>query len=514
MYSNNYSSSSENNTGSIDPENILPVRPVYRPQYQSPLMQGPCEPKKVFTLRDTVFALIFTAIGFIILKLFFTFSGEVMFSGYYNLITALLGISALIYIGKRPNAVQWLIFGCAMLFCSVPFFASSEAVRFFSWVYAAILLCYFAYSFSSSAKPLSDGFIINLAASLLAAPIMGFTSAPKAIFKAAAPKRKKSKNALYIFIGLLVSLPAVLITAMLLSYADENFGRISANILLTLTNNFGDNIFIFIFSLPLSFLLFGIVSHARCRKKTLSVNSNAVAFAPAAAVCAALAPIIMIYIILLICQLPYFTGAFSGVLPEGYSYSEFARRGFFELCTVAVINLVIIILSAVFSKNSENGKKPKTVRGFSIAFCVMTVMLIVSAMSKMLLYINEMGLTRLRLYTSWFMILLGLVFAVEIIRQICPKIPTVKLQFAVFTVCLGVLCFSDPDARIAQYNTERYISGSMNTIDMASMSDLSESAAPYIAKLKGTKAENDMYLYFDNQELSQNNQLHFPFLFN
>ena len=104
----------------------------------------------------------------------------------------------------------------------------------------------------------------------------------------------------------------------------------------------------------------------------------------------------------------------------------------------------------------------------------------------MIMYIGEYGLTGLRFYTSWFMILLGIVFFVLILHEVFHGVKTVATLFISFTVMLGVLCFCDPDARIAQYNVESYLSGNIEEIDTCSLSALSEGAAPYIEKLGDT----------------------------
>lgn len=93
-------------------------------------------------------------------------------------------------------------------------------------------------------------------------------------------------------------------------------------------NNFFSNIIIFTVSIPFSFLLFGIMSGAKGRKRRMTGDSGKAAKVPAAAVCAALTPLIAIYLLFFTCQIPYFLSAFGGVLPDGYSYSEYARQGF------------------------------------------------------------------------------------------------------------------------------------------------------------------------------------------
>ena len=149
-----------------------------------------------------------------------------------------------------------------------------------------------------------------------------------------------------------------------------------------------------------------------------------------------------------------------------------------------MLDLMVIFLAGVLAKRNENGRKPVAVRIYSAVFSLITILLICSAMSKMIMYIGEYGLTGLRFYTSWFMILLGIVFLVLILHEIFPGMKTVATLFISFTVMLGVLCFCDPDARIAQYNVESYLSGEIAETDTGSLAMLSEGAAPYVERLK------------------------------
>ena len=72
----------------------------------------------------------------------------------------------------------------------------------------------------------------------------------------------------------------------------------------------------------------------------------------------------VVYLVYLFSQLAYFFNAFRGLLPEGYdfSYAEYARRGFFELCAVAGINLVLLMGAMLFSRKKE-GRLPPRSRG-------------------------------------------------------------------------------------------------------------------------------------------------------
>lgn len=119
---------------------------------------------------------------------------------------ATLAVMAVIYIGKKPSASQWAIFGCVMLFCTVPVFSSTGLVRFLSWVYAAILLCYFAYSFITSKPLFSDGFLREICEAVFAVPFANFAAAPKCVADSFTNKekwRKKQNSVNIILLGVL-----------------------------------------------------------------------------------------------------------------------------------------------------------------------------------------------------------------------------------------------------------------------------------------------------------------------
>lgn len=178
----NYAENAEQ-CGNVPPVNVYGRADgqFVQPQRQ---LQGPPEAKKVYGIRDFIFAVMTVIIGFITLKLFFTEGeifpfAEVIASGWYHVIVATLAVMAVIYIGKKPTASQWAIFSCVILFCTVPVFSSTGLVRFLSWVYAAILLCYFAYSFITSKPLFSDGFFREICEAVFAVPFANFSAAPK-----------------------------------------------------------------------------------------------------------------------------------------------------------------------------------------------------------------------------------------------------------------------------------------------------------------------------------------------
>jgi uncharacterized protein YfkK (UPF0435 family) len=109
--------------------------------------------------------------------------------------------------------------------------------------------------------------------------------------------------------------------------------------------------------------------------------------------------------------------------------------------------------------------------------------LVATAMSKMLLYIESYGLTRLRVYSSWMIILLAVFFIIALIHQFVPKLPIISALIVSFVVFFGILTMPDVDSIIANYNVDAYIKGDLVKVDVATISNYDESSVEALFKL-------------------------------
>ena len=114
-------------------------------------------------------------------------------------------------------------------------------------------------------------------------------------------------------------------------------------------------------------------------------------------------------------------------LPKDFTVAEYARRGFFEMCAIVAINLGLIVLAAGLCRK-EQGRVPGPVKGLALFLCVFSLILVATALSKMVLYMGSFGLTRLRVLTSVFMVFLGLVVAAEAVKLFVSCCSPVMLQ--------------------------------------------------------------------------------------
>ncbi|TAK31635.1 MAG: DUF4173 domain-containing protein [Chloroflexota bacterium] len=91
------------------------------------------------------------------------------------------------------------------------------------------------------------------------------------------------------------------------------------------------------------------------------------------------------------------------------TYAEYARRGFFELVTVAALVLPLL-LTMDWLARKENPRHLHIFRLLVALLVGLVFVIIVSAFQRMRLYQAEFGLTELRLYTTAFMIWIAVVF--------------------------------------------------------------------------------------------------------
>lgn len=188
-----------------------------------------------------------------------------------------------------------------------------------------------------------------------------------------------------------------------------------------------------------------------------------------------------VYILYLVSQLAYFTGAFAGILPEEYTLAEYARRGFFEMAWLCAINLGIVVIG--LSVRSKRQPAPLSTRLLCLFLGLITLFLVATASAKMFLYIGSFGLTRLRVLTQIIMLYLMLVTVVVMVWLFQPKLPYMKIVILAALILGAVVIWADVDTVVARYNVDAYLSGRLETVDVWYLSNLTEGAIPQLARL-------------------------------
>lgn len=179
-------------------------------------------------------------------------------------------------------------------------------------------------------------------------------------------------------------------------------------------------------------------------------------------------------------QFVYLFGGTANISDTGYTYAEYARRGFFELVAVGVLSIGLILLLVIWTRRDEKLAR-KWFSGLSGVLVVEVGVILVSALTRLLLYENAFGFTRLRTYTHAFIPWMGILlvaFLILLLREYLRYLPHLVILCATgFGVTLNLL---NVDGFIVRQNIARFeFSGS---IDLDYLFSLSEDAVPDLVR--------------------------------
>lgn len=303
-------------------------------------------------------------------------------------------------------------------------------------------------------------------------------------------RKGKNKKALYILLGILISVPIAAVVTVLLVSSDAAFEGLVTFVFKNIGLTFlklvlGIAAFPFVFT-QLFALRYDLVKNDKAMvikdstkvQKLQPIIGNTI-----------LCVVSVIYIIYLFSQTAYFFSAFSGFLPNGYSVSQYARRGFFEMCAVSVINAGIVYLSMLFLKRTDNKLLNRFSKALLIFISLFSVVFISTALSKMWMYINRYGLTYKRVLTSVFMIILIITFVLLILKIIFKKFPFAALLAVFVSAVVIAVGYADISRVCAKYNN--YVTENRIVVNMDGYyaMDLDDSAIPYVVELVETDGE-------------------------
>lgn len=189
-------------------------------------------------------------------------------------------------------------------------------------------------------------------------------------------------------------------------------------------------------------------------------------------------------------QLRYlFGGATLVQISSELTYAQYARRGFFELVTVAALVLPLLLI-AHWLLRKERPAHERIFRLLAGTQVALLFVIMVSALRRMLLYQSEYGLTELRLYTTAFMGWLAIVFVWFILTVLRGR----REHFSYGTLIAGWLAILtlhvvNPDALIVRANVAHALEG--RAFDAGYASSLSADATPALIESLPFLSRND-----------------------
>lgn len=317
----------------------------------------------------------------------------------------------------------------------------------------------------------------------------------------------KSPRLLPVFWGLLLAIPLLIVFGAFFYRADAVFAgyvrQLFANISL-----FEVTTARFIWGLVLSWLALGLIRHAITRQRD-TADSLSSARPQGLRLGSSEAMVVLtllnaLFIVFVVIQAVYLFGGTDTLDRTGLTYSEYARRGFFELVVVAGM-VLSFILPLNWLVRPVRQRVLTVVNSLHILLIALTLVILGSAWQRMLLYRREYGLTELRFYTTAFMgwlalVLTWLIFTVLIQKTLeANDLGRRQFAFGALIAALALLAglnLLNPDAFIARTNLARAQASSGPRLDTEYLTrTLSADAVP--ALLAGMERLSDHCLRAD-----------------
>ncbi len=202
-----------------------------------------------------------------------------------------------------------------------------------------------------------------------------------------------------------------------------------------------------------------------------------------------LAPVLLVdavFVLFLAAQAAVFFGGHDYVQrATGLTYAGYVHQGFAQLTIATALTLLVVWAAA--RKAGSQAVDRWWLRGSLGALCLLTLVVVASALRRMDLYQDAYGFTRLRLLVDLFEGWLGLIVLAVLVAGIGLRgqwIPRMALlSGAALLLGLGI---ANPDAWIARHNVARY--EETGKIDYSYLRGLSLDATPVLVDLPAVEA--------------------------
>lgn len=305
-------------------------------------------------------------------------------------------------------------------------------------------------------------------------------------------KIKQHDMWLRIIKGVIMAVPILVIFGILFSQADLAFSKfLQSFVNITISERTIEySVLLFIaFVSALSFLSYIFFPKASQPAVSHDQSDGTVQSGRGIEVMVFLGLISTLFLVFIGFQVTYLFGGETNIVNAGFTYAEYARRGFFELLASGMLSLLVLLASEKYA-----GSESKTNKRFLIPALILiaeVLIVIVSAFKRLSLYIDAYSMTELRFYVAGFIMLLLVWFILLAVKFIKSK----EEQFFTFGVLLTVSAFLitvnivNPDAFIARSNLEQY--DRVGKIDVNYVGKLSADAIPMKIELYNKLAGED-----------------------
>ena len=345
------------------------------------------------------------------------------------------------------------------------------------------------------------GNIITRSFLLIFRPIIFIPEAVKLIFSRDSERKNseikekivESKVFRQIILGLIISIPLLIIIVGLLISADTVFAQILGPIKDFIFSIFNIKFWMSIYyraivAIVVAFYIMAFICNIlkTDTNKIKSTNVNGIRLQNIT-VNTVLTILNVVYFLFSIVQ---FTHLFMQIGVGGeFDFASYARRGFFQLMIVTIINFIIILITNANKRETTKFTENYT-KVMNLFLIIFTVVMICSSFLRMYLYEQEFGYTFLRLMV-YFILATELILTIPTVVYIFnKKIKLLKCYIIVFSIMYVLVNFANVDKTIARRNVDKYIAdsklgieGKKAKIDFNYLKRLSIDSIPDIIRL-------------------------------
>ncbi len=375
---------------------------------------------------------------------------------------------------------------------------------FYTFNIIALILLYSIMIIMLVIDKVTIGTIIRKVVYLLLGPVEFLEEAVGSIIETIAKlfnkreiSKKEHRTIKKIILGIIITIPLLIIVLILLASADSIFFSKIINLLIkvfslgifeseTYINLFLRIIIILFLSVYLIALLYNIIEDNFCEN---DVNSKTKKGIDKIIGNTMLTILNIVYLIFCYIQISVLFMKIGNMLD--YEYATYARQGFFQLMAVSLINLSLILIT--FRRNEQDNRLNYT-KIMNICLAIFTLIILCSSFYRMYLYEQEFGYTFLRLMVYFILITEAILIIATIMYIIGMKINLCKTFFVVIVSMYILVNYINIDNMIAKNNIDKYFaSGTEAEIDIYYLQTLSVDATRQIKRLENVEDKELKY---------------------
>jgi len=288
-----------------------------------------------------------------------------------------------------------------------------------------------------------------------------------------------------LLVGLLLAVPVLFVLASLLAEADPAFSHLLHDLLRFLDlDHLAEYMVRAAYIAALGYLLSGVYLYSFQKSdRPAQADAGKTWVKPFLGWIEALVVLVLVdalFALFLGVQVRYFFGGQSNITVEGYTYAEYARRGFNEMFWVVFLSLLLFLCLGTVTRR-ENAAQRRLFSMSSVLLTGLVMVILISAFQRLVLYETAYGFTRIRTCTHVFMLWVGVLLLAAAVLELAQRQHAFAAALIIVAIGFGLsLSLLNVDGFITSKNIARAVNG--EELDAAYLISLSDDAVPVMSE--------------------------------